>query len=140
MPLAWNRDRSCYACNHYTRLGLGADAIAAQIAARGKKLAARLAHGGTVTCLCGHQVSEYEIKDAVTKLLEPESQAEELLLTHPPLDLPPATDDTAAGAASAAPPAVPHEPLPLRDALAVLWLLPPPTRPGPGDPDVLFDC
>lgn len=136
MPLEWRRPPHCYACNAYARLGLAANATAVQIAGRGKKLLQRLARGMAVQCRCGHELDEREVQEAVSALVEPASQAEELLLVHPPF-APPAPP--AEGDKIAVPEVAPQPlPLPLRDALARLWLVPPPESPTE-DSDLLFD-
>jgi hypothetical protein len=81
MPLKWERGTNPYIHNYFGRLLVGPVASAQQIAAKAKQLTQKLQKEQLE--LKGELLDEHAIKEASTKLREPASLAEELLLAHP---------------------------------------------------------
>jgi hypothetical protein len=82
MPLKWQRGVNPYVFNYFGTLRCGPNSTALQIQARARDLARQVAARGGVE-LAGQPLNEFAISEAAKKLLEPDVQAEELLLVHP---------------------------------------------------------
>ena len=129
MPLNWERGRkSPYACNHFAVLRVGPNTRRLEIKQTSDDTLRELETGCKVFCACGHEVDVHQVGHATSQLLEANSLAEELLLTHPQ----PPRDNKAKVKAlgdnlhKAAALPLKRDPIPLRHPAAVLWFTPPP--------------
>ncbi|MBI2298162.1 MAG: hypothetical protein HYU66_04290 [Armatimonadetes bacterium] len=82
MPLRWERGRNPYRHNHYGRLQVGPYTLPTQVLQTEKNLIQLLDAGRELT-LDGQRLDAHAISEASSRLREPRSQAEELLLVHP---------------------------------------------------------
>jgi hypothetical protein len=81
MPLLWKREQNPYRNHCFALLQVGPNASRGVILAARKKIVAQL-HRGAQHVVAGRQVTEAEILEAESRLLDDRGWAEELLLAH----------------------------------------------------------
>ena len=128
MPLEWKPGRNPYVYNYFGKLRVGPNVTPPQIVAQAKNLVVRVDAGRPLE-LAGEKLDQHSIQEASSKLREPRSLAEELLLVHPQIrqekkKMKSIVDDIRKTAA------VPEQesPFPLINPLALFWFVP---APGP---------
>ena len=82
MPLQWKHGESPYRLNYFAILGIGPAATYGQITAKARDLVRKVQHG-TPHLVAGREVTEAEINEAESRLLDERHWAEESLLVHP---------------------------------------------------------
>jgi hypothetical protein len=130
MPLKWEKGKNPYACTCFARLQVGPATRPAQIVQRAKNLAQKIAAGENAQNPSGAPMDEHAVQEASSKLREPASLAEELLLAHPPAPEPDAKKAKEIFARLKKAAVLPGRaaPLSLAHPLAILWFTP---APGP---------
>ena len=100
----------------------------AQIAAQARNLVQRIESGEEMKCAAGHPLDDHAVNDASSKLREPGSLAEELLLVHPQPQQEGAKKikDLVGRLREKAVIPKTREPIPLRHLAAVFWFTPAP--------------
>lgn len=83
MPFRWVQEKNPYTANHFRNLQVGPETSPQQIVQQARNLTQKLANGQKVLAGDGVELDEHAINEASTKLREPRSLAEELLLVHP---------------------------------------------------------
>lgn len=127
MPMKWEPGRNPYVLTYFAKLRLGSSATPRVVIAQAEDLTKRLVVGQKVV-VAGVALDEHTINDASARLREPESLAEELLVTHaqPRQDSSRQIKQVTGRLATLASVPDEHSPLALADPEALFWFLPVP--------------
>jgi hypothetical protein len=126
MPLEYKKGENPFQLNYFNILKIGPHATKAQIRAWANELIKKL-KGGVIEEPNGIPIDEYTINEAATKLQDPATRVEEMLLAHPPAF----KDQNRIESLTKKLKELANLPVELPDLvlahpLAVLWFLPPP--------------
>ena len=83
MPFKWKQNRNPYRYNYFNILRIGPQATSAQLVQRGRQLSQEHSVGQCQELDCV-EITEHDIAEASTKLRDPRTKIEEMLLVHAP--------------------------------------------------------
>jgi hypothetical protein len=128
MPFRWEKWKNPYICNYFGMLQVGPNVSHQQIAAKARELIQKIAAGQKISLPPDHELDEHAVSEASTKLRDPRSAAEELLLVHPQPETEERSRIKALVEQVRKKAALPSEraAIPLRDPLGVFWFAPTP--------------